>query len=61
MELAEGNPAKWASKWLKFRKSTTLQVPTHPTKNPEAFHLRDSLKINKKCSKEDSNLHRFPY
>lgn len=32
-----------------------------PTKNPEAFQLRDSLKINGKCSKEDSNLHRLPY
>lgn len=31
------------------------------TKNPEAFQRRDLLNINGKCSKEDSNLHRFPY
>lgn len=32
-----------------------------PTKNPEAFQLRDSLIIRKKCSKEDSNLHGLPH
>ena len=37
------------------------QTRGNSTKNPEAFQLRDSLILKKKCSKEDSNLHRFPY
>jgi hypothetical protein len=61
MELAKGNPPKWDDQRYKFQKSATLDMATHPTKNPKAFQLRDSLKINEKCSKEDSNLHRLPY
>ena len=31
------------------------------TKNPEALQRLDFLFHKGKCSKEDSNLHRFPY
>ena len=32
-----------------------------PNKKPRTFRCRNLLKINGKCSKEDSNLHRLPY
>ena len=32
-----------------------------PNKNPGALRLRDPLLLKEKCSKGDSNTHRFPY
>jgi hypothetical protein len=42
-------------------KSKQLYIQFFLTKNPEALQLRDFLFHIGKCSKEDSNLHRFPY
>jgi hypothetical protein len=51
-------PAFRSGQWL-FQEVPAKRI--FLTKSPEAFQRRDLLILNEKCSKEDSNLHRFPY
>ena len=38
-----------------------MHHPNLLTNNPAALQRRNSLISKERCSKEDSNLHRFPY